>query len=191
MVDKSRQEEREKLKLEILDMLNQKKMNNSVNNVYNKSINAKKKKINGKTYVSKKDTIVIKNLLKKAALIASAAVTINAVIKFDQLNSYQVSLNNLAKEELSYDEYQDYKNDHEKYDVGVYFEHYANIKDAKETLKENGNYDFWGNDKDNPEKSQLTKAEADGVFNLSPLQKDAIELAAQEEIEEYKKGGRR
>ena len=100
MVDKSRQEEREKLKLEILDMLNQKKMNNSVNNVYNKSINAKKKKINGKTYVSKKDTIVIKNLLKKAALIASAAVTINAVIKFDQLNSYQVSLNNLAKEEL-------------------------------------------------------------------------------------------
>ena len=166
-------------------------MNNSVNNVYNKSINAKKKKINGKTYVSKKDTIVIKNLLKKAALIASAAVTINAVIKFDQLNSYQVSLNNLAKEELSYDEYQDYKNDHEKYDVGAYFEHYANIKDAKEALKENGNYDFWGNDKDNPEKSQLTKAEADGVFNLSPLQKDAIELAAQEEIEEYKKGGRR
>ena len=142
--------------------------------------NIKKQQVYGELYRSKK--ITKKKLHTICVLAASATVFLashKGLTYFETVDTYNRTLNNTVRDELSYSESIDFL---ENYDVPK--EHYDNYIEALESLDDT-EYDFFGNRKDGTTNDAIP-SDPDSIINLSDKSKDAIVNAVDNEIKEYK-----
>lgn len=188
MSEAEKRQKKEEIRLKTLKMLENRDKNKVVKEVYRKSTKAKPKKVHGNTYISKENKDFIMATIVPAVLGVTALVLASKGFSdILYIDDYKTKLNVVAEAELSPKEYEQFEKDHSDDSMSEY---YDDLKKAEALLKEDGNYSFMGEDKDNPGKYPRTKDELDGLFILSDLKKDAINEAIENEIEEYKGRGK-
>ena len=159
---------------------------------YQKSIqdekHSKSQKIAGELYVGR--TSKFQNYVK-GAVIRLTTVGVIAGIAFvgnkaETLSSYNNQLNLEAKTELNADQQEmfDKNRDGILNVVNNVVTDLDKINENKDELKETGNYTLLGKNIDNPR--PISKGEADGLFPLSDLTKDAIDKTVNQTVDEYK-----
>ncbi len=167
-----------------LKILRQKQLGESF---YRKSLqdkqNTKNQKIFGKTYVGK-------NVLKTSILMFSVAAgvilvgkTANATI---EISHYNHVLEQKMNDQLTQEEKENYEMEH-NHPIFDSLEIYQNIQDAKDTL-DSHSYDFQGNNNFDVNTEYLPVDE--GIVNLSEKDQDAINIATDQVISEYKERSR-
>lgn len=153
--------------------------------VYEKSIHNRNRtvEISGETYVGNNSILV--NWLPKAVAVA---LVIGAVIvgsKAHTLNEFKDEVNIKAENQLSDEELEKFQAAKET-SIFKAFDNLEAIKEAKEELKETGNYDFAGN---NIVGESYEVKDPDAMFISRDLEIDAIEQAAQDLVSEYNTEG--
>ena len=150
--------------------------------IRNKSIktsNSKAKRIFGEIYRGK---YVTREQIKKFVFIATTLLVSLKGLKGVEVNDYyNASLKNQAKQEMSFSDSLDYL---DEYDTSL-LDKYDNYKESLSEI-ESDNYDLFGNRKDGTHNERIKNS--GGIISLSDKEKDAIDMAVANEIEEYKRG---
>ena len=143
--------------------------------------NSKRQVVHGELYAG---SLVNKTTLKKVGLVVAGClmiiVTAKTMSHFETLDTYNRVLNKTAQEELSFSDSLDFL---DSYDVSN-SEKYENYVEALESL-DDADYTFFGDRKDGTHNDTF-KADPEG--GLTDKQKDAIDKAVHEELEEYVRG---
>lgn len=153
--------------------------------VYEKSIHNSNRtiEISGETYVGNNSILV--NWLPKALAVAVVIGTVVIATKANTLSDFKTEVNNQAERQLSDEELARFQAANET-SIFNAFENLEAIKEAKEELKETGNYDFAGN---NIVGESHEVKDPDAMFIPRDLEIDAIEQAAQDLVSEYNTEG--
>lgn len=154
---------------------------NSIQDV-NKS---KKQKVRGETYRGKKDLIKnIETALKISSAILVLGITLKGVEVYNVVDAYNDVLEQKMENELTEGNINAY-NKYHSHPIIDGLADYQAIKDAKEELKETGNYNILGTNVENPDKEYTTYTVDE--YRLSNLQEDAIDMVTDNVIDEYSK----
>lgn len=163
-------------------------------NLYQKSIqNGKmRQEVHGKKYVSKQGKQAKENI-KPIILTLAAAVGLTASIatvsKLDQVSHYNTVLEQKMEQELTDTQIAAYQKDQDMGNlITNTIEKLGEIQAAKETL-DTSNYDMMENNI-SASTIEYLPLDEDGLFPLSEKDQDAIDIATDQVIEEYKSRGR-
>ena len=143
------------------------------------------REIPGEVYVGRTNTML--NFIKVSVPVALATValvlTTKVGIAYTTVDEYDNKLNQAMSESLTLKQKEIYQEEHDSVfeRVDAFFENYDRIKENEETLKATGDYNFLG------EKAGEEKIIKDpgSIIQLTNLTEDAIDMAVQEEIQEY------
>lgn len=159
---------------------------------YQKSIqdeqHTKSQKIAGELYVGKTSKF---QKYAKASIMALAGIAVYTGIVVvgntnEALSRYNNRLEQEAKIELNTDQQETFNQERDGIlnSIKNAMADLEKIDANKEELKENGNYTVLGKNIDQPR--VIPEAEAEGLFVLSDLEKDAIDKTVDNTIKEYK-----
>lgn len=179
--------EKQELDLTLMNIANKNSEMNKefYQNYVNKSKKASKQEIHGKTYVSSKNKELFRNIGFAVAVIAvMAGVTAGARID-EKVSTYDSVLKTKMEQELNKDQIAAYHNDQDRTNsINNWFDKNSDINAAKQELNSD-DYDL--------HEARITDSDieylpfdGESLMVLTEKDQDAIHLAADKVIEEYK-----
>ncbi len=195
-VNDSEVNEMENLDLSMVKIAQEKaKEREILQNLYLKSIqNGKmRQEVHGKKYPGKQGKQVKDNvkpiIFSLATVAVGLTVGIGTIEISDQVSHYNTVLEQKMEQELTTSQIAAYQKDQDMGNlITNTIEKLGEIDEAKKTL-DNSNYDILGNNISDSETEYLP-FDKDDLFQLSEKQQDAIDVATDQVIEEYKSRGR-
>lgn len=151
---------------------------NQNENFFKKSFSNEKIRINGEVYVGKH---IDKERVKKTVKIASgfllAVVLMKGVSTINLMDRYYHTLDSKAQKELTQEEFENYQ-----HDKPSFIEAYRDYQDAKNELKQTGNYSLLGKNLNSSDQSSYEETD---FLSFTNIQEDAMKQAISEQIRKY------
>lgn len=142
-----------------------------------------KQEVHGKKYPGE----IGKKITKVVVGIAAVIVVGKATLVGAELVEYDRTLDQKIENELTLDEQKDFEQNHNNFFSNI-IEASQNIREGKNSL-EADDYDFFGNNISGIE-NKYSEFDEDSIINLTEFQQDAIDIATDNVIEEYKRGAK-
>lgn len=153
----------------------------------------KKQQVYGELYVSKENKQKIKDRITIALKIAAGIMLLYTAVKandiYETVSMYNNVVDTKMQNELTEENVNAYNYDHDRPLIDG-LRDYSNIKEIEDELMDSDNYDFMGNATIDTG-IEYMKFDEDALYNMPEVRQSAIDIYADQVVEEYSSHMRR